>query len=206
MKKKQIPPVNLIELGLKKAILDYLPCAGMESHITGPIIVIGPNTLSYEGKEYTMEEFDKTFNIYTHSGGNNVHNIFFHQGKSIASLWENHLNNSGAKTYKNHKPSKGYVYFVTNPGFKDNCVKIGFTYDWKKRIKSLSKENVPDKFEPIAIMETTNPRKLEELVHNTLDVQGLHKNKEFYDIPHEAISPLVDYFIKLNRYDAKLVL
>lgn len=82
--------------------------------------------------------------------------------------------------------TKGFVYILTNPSFKEDYIKIGQTTNLEKRIKSLSStSSVPTPFEKYATLETVKYKEVEHLMHKMIDgVTNLRINKkrEFFEI------------------------
>lgn len=102
---------------------------------------------------------------------------------------------------------KGFVYILTNPSYKDNIIKIGFTINLKKRLQSLDRTGVPTPFEPYMTVETTKYKLLESVIHRELDKLTnfrTRENREFFEIdPIDA----ADLLKNLSRLidDAEIV-
>ena len=80
---------------------------------------------------------------------------------------------------------KGFVYILTNPSYKDNIIKIGFTTNLKNRLSQLDKTGVPMPFEPYMTVETSKYRELEKVIHHELDKLTdfrTRNNREFFEI------------------------
>lgn len=80
---------------------------------------------------------------------------------------------------------KGIVYILTNPSYKDNIIKIGFTTNLKKRLASLDRTGVPMPFEPYMTVETAKYKTLENVIHRELDKLTdfrTRNNREFFEI------------------------
>ncbi len=80
---------------------------------------------------------------------------------------------------------KGFVYILTNPSYKDNIIKIGFTIDLKQRLAQLDKTGVPTPFEPYMTVETAKYKELEKVIHHELDKLTdfrTRENREFFEI------------------------
>jgi hypothetical protein len=80
---------------------------------------------------------------------------------------------------------KGFVYILTNPSYKDNIIKIGFTIDLKQRLAQLDKTGVPTPFEPYMTVETVKYKELEKVIHHELDKLTdfrTRENREFFEI------------------------
>ncbi|MBQ7412887.1 MAG: GIY-YIG nuclease family protein [Alphaproteobacteria bacterium] len=90
--------------------------------------------------------------------------------------------------------TKGIIYILTNPMFKDNVVKIGQTKNLEQRLKQLSEETgTPCPFECFAAFEVENYQKAEQFLHKVLHSTGVHTDKvhlkkEFYNL-----DPVVAY-------------
>lgn len=80
---------------------------------------------------------------------------------------------------------KGFVYILTNPSYKDNIIKIGYTTNLKKRLAQLDKTGVPTPFEPYITVETSKYQLLENVIHRELDKLTdfrTRDNREFFEI------------------------
>ena len=81
--------------------------------------------------------------------------------------------------------SKGFVYILTNPSYKDNIIKIGYTINLKNRLAQLDKTGVPTPFEPYMTVETAKYKHLETVIHRELDKLTdfrTRQNREFFEI------------------------
>lgn len=85
---------------------------------------------------------------------------------------------------------KGYVYVLTNPSFRDDWVKIGYSKKLPEiRGKELFNTAVPLPFEIYATLYTEKYKEAERLIHNNIDrISNLriHKKREFFNIPPEV--------------------
>lgn len=82
-------------------------------------------------------------------------------------------------------PHKGFVYILTNPSYKDNIIKIGYTINLKNRLAQLDKTGVPTPFEPYMTVETKKYKELEKVIHHELDKLTdfrTRDNREFFEI------------------------
>jgi len=80
---------------------------------------------------------------------------------------------------------RGFVYILTNPSYKDNIIKIGFTINLKNRLAQLDKTGVPTPFDPYMTVETTKYKELEKVIHHELDKLTdfrTRENREFFEI------------------------
>lgn len=80
---------------------------------------------------------------------------------------------------------KGFVYILTNPSYKDNIIKIGFTNNLKSRLAALDRTGVPTPFDPYMTVETTKYKLLESIIHRELDKLTdfrTRENREFFEI------------------------
>ena len=85
----------------------------------------------------------------------------------------------------NNNMQKGFVYILTNPSYKDNIIKIGYTINLKKRLASLDRTGVPTPFEPYMTVETSKYKVLESVIHRELDKLTNFRtrdNREFFEI------------------------
>jgi len=81
--------------------------------------------------------------------------------------------------------NKGFVYILTNPSYKDNIIKIGFTINLKKRLAALDRTGVPTPFDPYMTVETAKYKQLEKVIHHELDKLTdfrTRETREFFEI------------------------
>lgn len=107
---------------------------------------------------------------------------------------------------------KGCVYILTNPTFKDKCIKIGQTTNLEKRIKDLSSTtSVPTPFEKYATLETVKYKEVETLIHKMIDGVDsnvrVNKKREFFEIEPSkvldmfyCIKPILEDDAEINVY------
>ena len=93
--------------------------------------------------------------------------------------------------------SKGYVYILTNPSFREDWVKIGkSSREVDVRSKELDNTAVPLPFEIYATVQTSKYEEIEAKLHKILtDLADLRirKNREFFNIqPEKAFAYLKD--------------
>lgn len=82
---------------------------------------------------------------------------------------------------KNAIMTKGYVYCISNPSFKENLYKIGFTTkNLQTRIDSLYKTGVPTKFQINLAKMVKNCRKTETDIHLKLKRMRVNPSREFF--------------------------
>lgn len=80
---------------------------------------------------------------------------------------------------------KGFVYILTNPSYKDNIIKIGYTINLKNRLAQLDKTGVPTPFDPYMTVQTAKYKELEKVIHHELDKLTdfrTRENREFFEI------------------------
>jgi len=85
----------------------------------------------------------------------------------------------------------GYVYILTNPSFRRDWVKIGMTErPVNTRSKELDNTAVPLPFEIYATLKTKHRRKIEHLLHGSIDDiaprKRIRKTREFFNIAPET--------------------
>ena len=102
---------------------------------------------------------------------------------------------------------KSYVYILTNKSFRDNLLKIGVSdKPMDELIEWLDNEDLPDPYDPFAIVQTEEANMLEEAFHRLLDhFKDCHCNSEFgfYILPPEqALGSLFTLVIELGIKDA----
>ncbi len=81
--------------------------------------------------------------------------------------------------------NKGFVYILTNPSYKDNIIKIGYTTNLKNRLAQLDRTGVPMPFDPYMTVETSKFKQLERVIHHELDKLTdfrTRENREFFEI------------------------
>lgn len=102
---------------------------------------------------------------------------------------------------------KSYVYILTNNSFRDNLLKIGVSdKPMDELIKWLDNEDLPDPYDPFAIVQTEEANMLENAFHRLSDhFKDCHCNSEFgfYILPPEqALGSLFTLVIELGIKDA----
>lgn len=102
---------------------------------------------------------------------------------------------------------KSYVYILTNKSFRDNLLKIGVSdKPMDELIEWLDNEDLPDPYDPFAIVQTEEANMLEGAFHRLLDhFKDCHCNSEFgfYILPPEqALGSLFTLVIELGIKDA----
>ena len=100
---------------------------------------------------------------------------------------------------------KGYVYILTNPAFRENWVKIGYTNRTvEERVKDLDGTAVPLPFDIYATMCTAKYKEAETLIHHSLERftnLRIRKSREFFNVsPEKALEIFKD--VKLLLDDA----
>ncbi len=96
------------------------------------------------------------------------------------------------------KETKGYVYILTNPSFREDWVKIGKTSrSVEERVNDLDNTAVPLPFQIYATIQTTKYNEVEKMVHKMMDKLNEHlrvrKNREFFNVtPEKALSIFYD--------------
>lgn len=102
---------------------------------------------------------------------------------------------------------KGFVYILTNPSYKDNIIKIGYTINLKNRLAQLDKTGVPTPFDPYMTVETAKYKQLEKVIHHEIDKLTnfrTRNNREFFEIdPIDAADLLKNLASLLD--DAEIV-
>ena len=93
--------------------------------------------------------------------------------------------------------SKGYVYILTNPSFREDWVKIGkSSRPVNVRSKELDNTAVPLPFEIYATLQTEKYDKVEKQIHKQIDRLTdlrIRQNREFFNIaPDVALDIMRD--------------
>lgn len=103
---------------------------------------------------------------------------------------------------------KGYIYIMTNPGFKDELVKIGYADDPENRRKTLSNTSgVPAEFEIYAtyeVQETLKDKKLHELIDRLNPDLRFRGNREFYQMPAEDAYNMLRAIAEISHTEKRL--
>lgn len=85
----------------------------------------------------------------------------------------------------------GYIYCLSNPSYKKNILKIGYTLKNtpEERAKSLYKTGIPTPFVVEFYIKVDNPRKKEGEIHKLFDYLGYRCNKkrEFFDVNIDVV-------------------
>lgn len=89
--------------------------------------------------------------------------------------------------------TKGYIYCVSNPSFKANIFKIGYTtMNLQRRIDSLYKTGVPNKFVINFAKKVRKCRLAEQDIHFQLKKRRINPSREFFNCPLSSIKSLFD--------------
>ena len=79
------------------------------------------------------------------------------------------------------KNKKGSVYVMSNPAYKKDLLKVGFTTKTpEERAKDLFQTGVPDEFEVKYKAEFENAEKAEKQIHSLLEGCRHNKRREFF--------------------------
>ena len=106
---------------------------------------------------------------------------------------------------------KSYIYILTNKSFRDNLLKIGVSdKPMDELIEWLDNEDLPDPYDPFAIVQTEEANMLEGAFHRLLDhFKDCHCNSEFgfYILPPElAFGILFELVFEQNVDDAVVIM
>jgi hypothetical protein len=84
----------------------------------------------------------------------------------------------------------GYIYILSNPAFKENLLKIGYTTNnAPTRAKQLYTTGVPAKYKIVYTEDVDNPKEIETKIHRKLADFRYNEDREFFNLPiREAIS------------------
>ena len=102
---------------------------------------------------------------------------------------------------------RGFVYILTNPSYKDNIIKIGYTTNLKNRLAQLDKTGVPTPFDPYMTVETAKYVQLEKVIHHEIDKLTnfrTRNNREFFEIDPVDAADLLKNLVRLLD-DAEIV-
>lgn len=89
--------------------------------------------------------------------------------------------------------SKGFIYCLTNPSFKANIYKVGFTVnDPSLRADQLYKTGVPTPFKILFAKEVEDYQQKEHLLHQIMEACGKRVNtqREFFECDASIIKNL----------------
>ena len=80
--------------------------------------------------------------------------------------------------------TKGYIYCLSNPSFKPDLYKIGYTtMNLQKRIDALYKTGVPTKFVIHFAKTVKQCRQTEHDIHQKLKKMRINPSREFFKCP-----------------------
>ena len=104
--------------------------------------------------------------------------------------------------YSEGRPPSGFVYAAWNPLFA-GLIKIGATMRTPQiRLRELSGAGVPEPFELVASIPSTNPFKLEREIHKRfVDVRKYGCKKEFFTLTRDEVK---DYFASVAEHGMSL--
>lgn len=93
---------------------------------------------------------------------------------------------------------EGFVYIMTNPSFKENWIKIGYTERTvEERCKELSNTSVPFPFQIFATLKTRQYKEIESILHESLDNYRVNQDREFFLIKPERACKLLRELLKI---------
>ena len=106
---------------------------------------------------------------------------------------------------------KSYVYILTNKSFRDNLLKIGVSdKPMDELIELLDNEDLPELYDPFAIVKTDKTEMLKEAFYRKLDsYEEWQYNSEFgfYILPPElAFGILFELVFEQNVDDAVVIM
>ena len=89
--------------------------------------------------------------------------------------------------------TKGYIYCVSNPSYKSNIYKIGYTtMNLHNRINSLYKTGVPTKFVINFAKMVKKCREKEADIHLQLKKRRINPSREFFNCPLATIKGIFE--------------
>lgn len=106
---------------------------------------------------------------------------------------------------------KSYIYILTNNCFRDNLLKIGVSdMPMDKLIEWLDSEDLPELYDPFAIVKTDKTKMLEKAFYQKLDSHKewrYYTELGFYVLPPElAIGILFALVVEHNVDDAVVIM
>lgn len=90
--------------------------------------------------------------------------------------------------------SRGIIYVLSNPSFKENYLKIGITTEIERRVKELYSSGVPTPFECEFAYEIDDYEAVERAMHKLLDDHRVNPTREFFEIDVENIKSIFSHF------------
>lgn len=82
---------------------------------------------------------------------------------------------------KETKGKQGFVYIMSNPAYKKNLLKVGFTRKTpEERAKELYKTGVPNEFKVEYKVKFKDAEKAERQIHSSLEKCRHNKKREFF--------------------------
>jgi hypothetical protein len=89
--------------------------------------------------------------------------------------------------------TSGYIYCLSNPSFKANIYKIGYTtMNITRRIRCLYKTGVPNKFIISFAKKVRKCRVVEQEIHIRLNERRINPSREFFKCPLSNIKRIFD--------------
>ena len=91
-------------------------------------------------------------------------------------------------------PTVGYVYFITNPSYRENIYKVGMTTEVPNRMSSLFTTGVPEPFIIKYLVKFRNNEytRVESYIHRIFGPQRINGRREFFNITEDQVSAIVE--------------
>lgn len=126
-----------------------------------------------------------------------LNQIAIQQMRILEDIGDRKFLNKQIKKYMCKDDTKGYVYILTNPSFREDWVKIGRSRrSVDVRSKELDNTAVPLPFEIYATLKTEKYEKVEKKIHKQIDRLTdlrIRPNREFFNIaPSVALDIMRD--------------
>lgn len=135
-------------------------------------VKVGVYKITKAGKDFY--EANKNGFVYTHSLSKN-------RGQEIGSTSSSSSSSEQtSSTTGSNSIEEGYVYILTNPAFKDNYIKIGFTSNIDERLDSLYNTSVPRRFKIYALLKTKKYKDAELMMHERFKGSRIGEDREFF--------------------------
>ena len=97
------------------------------------------------------------------------------------------------KIHFSERMTRGYIYCVSNPSYKSNIYKIGYTtMNLHNRINSLYKTGVPTKFVINFAKTVKRCREAEQDIHIKLKKLRINPSREFFNCPLATIKGIFE--------------
>ena len=193
MVRKRNRSCRLDEIGIKRGDkLQFVPAVGVYTDIF--VTVIDNQNIEYNGEIMTRAQFNKKYNTYQRQGTRTNEQqstrYLYYKGNSVSEIWKTYCETNVILKPKKEKitttkKKSGYVYVLTNPSFKENIFKCGYSSDYKSRMKKLYTTGIPTPFEAVAVVWVPNCEDVEKFFHEWMTkstkIKRIANSREFFE-------------------------